>query len=122
MSPVYFAADGLHTFYWVSRPQRSHSRNIAARPEVALTVFDSTQPPDTSLAVYAKATAARVPDAEVATAIATFTARSEKDGSGFWDAARLASSHLALDRAVVTSSACCRDGARTTGSCWTADR
>ena len=102
VSPVYFAADGLQTFYWVSRPERTHSRNIASRPEVALTVFDSTQPPDTGLAVYARATASRVLDAEVPDAIGPFTARSEKDGSGVWDAARLTIAHLALYRAEVT--------------------
>ena len=30
-SPVYFAADGYRDFYWVSRPEAVHSRNIAWR-------------------------------------------------------------------------------------------
>src|SRR5688572_7657100 len=45
-SPVWFAAAGdLSHVLWVSDPQARHSRNIAARPEVSLVIFDSTAPP-----------------------------------------------------------------------------
>jgi hypothetical protein len=101
-SPVYFAADQMRTFYWVSRPESVHSRNIEQRPEVSLVVFDSTQPVGTGIAVYARATAARVPDPEVPTAIATYSRWSEEDGAGVWDAARLGTAGLALYRAEVT--------------------
>ncbi|OWA11834.1 hypothetical protein B9W62_07150 [Streptomyces sp. CS113] len=40
-SPVFVAADGPHRVLWVSSPDSRHSRNIAARPEVAITVYDS---------------------------------------------------------------------------------
>ena len=33
-SPVYDAPDGYSQFYWVSSPEATHSRNIAARAEV----------------------------------------------------------------------------------------
>lgn len=59
-TPVFFAADGTHRLLWVSAPESRHSRNIAVRPEVALTVFDSTVPVGGAEAVYLEATAAAV--------------------------------------------------------------
>src|SRR5688500_12898388 len=44
-SPVYFAADDLIDFYWVSSPEARHSLNLAVRPAVSLVVFDSTVRP-----------------------------------------------------------------------------
>jgi nitroimidazol reductase NimA-like FMN-containing flavoprotein (pyridoxamine 5'-phosphate oxidase superfamily) len=41
-SPVWFAHEGYRDFLWVSRPGARHSRNLAARPELALVIFDST--------------------------------------------------------------------------------
>jgi Pyridoxamine 5'-phosphate oxidase len=41
VSPVYFAAEGYREFYWISSPEVTHSRNLAARPEVSIVVFDS---------------------------------------------------------------------------------
>jgi uncharacterized protein YhbP (UPF0306 family) len=101
-SPVYFAADGLTTFWWVSSPASTHSRNIAARADVALTVFDSTQAVGTGLGVYAPAIARRVDDADVSRQVQTYSDRSVTDGAGAWDHRRLADSGLALYRADVT--------------------
>lgn len=102
VSPVYFAADGLTTFWWVSATGSTHSRNIAERPAVALTVFDSTQAVGTGLGVYARAVARRVGDADVAEQVRTYAARSVADGAGSWDAQRLEDSGLALYRADAT--------------------
>ena len=33
-SPVYFASEDYTEFYWVSSPEVTHSRNLAARSEV----------------------------------------------------------------------------------------
>jgi nitroimidazol reductase NimA-like FMN-containing flavoprotein (pyridoxamine 5'-phosphate oxidase superfamily) len=63
-SPVWFATDGYDDLYWISAPDARHSRNIAARAEVGIVVFDSTAPPATRQAVYLEATAERVDDAE----------------------------------------------------------
>jgi hypothetical protein len=30
VSPVFFAADGYHDLYWISSPEATHSRNLAA--------------------------------------------------------------------------------------------
>ena len=35
VSPVYYAPEGYAGFYWVSSPEATHSRNIAAHPEEA---------------------------------------------------------------------------------------
>ncbi|MFH8280700.1 pyridoxamine 5'-phosphate oxidase family protein [Streptomyces sp. NPDC018322] len=43
-SPVFFAADGQHRVVWVSSPDSRHSRNTAARPEVAIAAFDTAAP------------------------------------------------------------------------------
>lgn len=61
-SPVYFAADRYRDFYWISSPETIHSRNIAARPEVAIVVFDSQRVPGTGEAVYMTAIAERYDD------------------------------------------------------------
>jgi uncharacterized protein YhbP (UPF0306 family) len=56
-TPVYFAAGDERHLYWVSSPETRHSRNIAMRPEVAITIFDSGVPVGAGEAVYAEATA-----------------------------------------------------------------
>ncbi|MEU9844396.1 pyridoxamine 5'-phosphate oxidase family protein [Actinomadura sp. NPDC048032] len=62
LSPVYFTHAGYRTFYWVSSPDARHSGNIAARPEVALVVYDSNVEIGQGRAVYVDAVASVVPD------------------------------------------------------------
>jgi uncharacterized protein YhbP (UPF0306 family) len=64
VTPVFFAARDHARLYWVSSPQSRHSRNIEARPEVAITVFDSTVAVGEAEAVYLVADAAAVRGAE----------------------------------------------------------
>lgn len=68
VSPVWFSMVDHEDVYWLSSPGAHHSRNIADRPEVSLVVFDSRADPHTGQAVYLEATAARVPDEELAEA------------------------------------------------------
>jgi nitroimidazol reductase NimA-like FMN-containing flavoprotein (pyridoxamine 5'-phosphate oxidase superfamily) len=42
VSPLFFAQLGPNRLCWVSSPDARHSRNIAHRSEIAITVFDST--------------------------------------------------------------------------------
>jgi nitroimidazol reductase NimA-like FMN-containing flavoprotein (pyridoxamine 5'-phosphate oxidase superfamily) len=42
-SPVWFAHEGYGEFFWVSRPDTRHSRNLVTRPSVAIVIFDSTR-------------------------------------------------------------------------------
>lgn len=52
-SPVCFAAAGMQAFYWVSRLDARHSRNLREREDVSLVVFDSTVEPYHGRALYA---------------------------------------------------------------------
>ncbi len=82
-SPVWFAIDGYDDLYWISRPDAWHSRNIAARPDIAIVVFDSTNPPATRQAVYMRATAERVNDPNsIAHGVAVFSRYSVAQGLG----------------------------------------
>jgi nitroimidazol reductase NimA-like FMN-containing flavoprotein (pyridoxamine 5'-phosphate oxidase superfamily) len=56
-SPVWFATEDDQVFYWISDPNARHSRNIAARPEIAIVIFDSTVTPGDAEAVYMEARA-----------------------------------------------------------------
>jgi pyridoxine/pyridoxamine 5'-phosphate oxidase len=56
-SPVWFATEDQRTFYWISDPNARHSRNIAARPEIAIVIFDSSVTPGDASAVYMEARA-----------------------------------------------------------------
>jgi len=56
-SPVWFAHRDYREFFWVSRPDARHSRNLAERPELAIVIFDSTVVPLEGEAVYMTATA-----------------------------------------------------------------
>jgi nitroimidazol reductase NimA-like FMN-containing flavoprotein (pyridoxamine 5'-phosphate oxidase superfamily) len=61
VSPVYVTWDGSDDFYWVSSPAATHSRNVAERPAVSGVVFDSSQPPARTAAVYLTGAAREVP-------------------------------------------------------------
>ena len=56
-TPVYFAAAGEREYYWVSATDARHTRNLVARPQVSVVVFDSTVEPFHGRAVYAEAEA-----------------------------------------------------------------
>src|SRR5690349_9761419 len=85
-SPVWFASRDHRTFWWVSRPGAVHSRNIAARPEVAAVVFDSTVVPGTAQAVYLRATAAQADDPD---GIDVFSRAAVADGLPAWTMAHV---------------------------------
>ncbi|MFI0480325.1 pyridoxamine 5'-phosphate oxidase family protein [Actinomadura sp. 9N215] len=65
LSPVYFTHSGYLTFFWVSSPSARHSRNIGARPSVALAIYDSTAEIGHGRCAYIDATASVVPDDEL---------------------------------------------------------
>lgn len=56
-SPVWFAHAAYREFFWVSSPEATHSRNIDARPEVGIVIFDSQVPIGTGQGIYMVATA-----------------------------------------------------------------
>jgi nitroimidazol reductase NimA-like FMN-containing flavoprotein (pyridoxamine 5'-phosphate oxidase superfamily) len=84
-SPVYFAHIGFAEFFWVSSPEVTHSRNIAVRPEVGISVFDSHAAVGTGQGVYMSAVAELLEDsAETARGIEAFSRRSVRHGGPEW--------------------------------------
>jgi nitroimidazol reductase NimA-like FMN-containing flavoprotein (pyridoxamine 5'-phosphate oxidase superfamily) len=85
-SPVYFAHSSYREFVWVSKPGARHSRNIEARADVSIVIFDSTVPIGTGRAVYTSATAQEVGPEGRSEALETFTRRSLSHGGREWTA------------------------------------
>lgn len=81
-TPVWFAADGLDRLYWLSWPGSRHSVLIERRPEIALTVFDSTVVPNTGTAFYATAHARQCTEQELAKALPIYNRRSLAEDIG----------------------------------------
>ena len=82
VSPVWFAPHAYDEFFWVSSPDTRHSRNLAGRPDIAITMFDSTVPVGGAAAVYMTGRAAQVDEAELERGFAVFTQRLERDSLG----------------------------------------
>ena len=83
-SPVWFAHDEYARFVWVSKPDARHSRNLAARPEAGIVIFDSTVPMGTGQAVYVEATVELLEGEGEASGIEVFSARSQANGGPAW--------------------------------------
>jgi nitroimidazol reductase NimA-like FMN-containing flavoprotein (pyridoxamine 5'-phosphate oxidase superfamily) len=84
VSPVYYAAAGYTEFYWVSSPEARHSRNLTARPDVGIVVFDSQAPIGTGQGVYMSAVAEELTGAELERGVDVFSARSQVHGARAW--------------------------------------
>lgn len=104
-TPVYFAHIGCTEFFWVSSPDVTHSRNIAARPEVAIAIFDSRAAIGTGQGVYMSAVAGLAGEEGVtARGIEAFSRRSVSHGGGAWTSADVRpEAGLRLYRAVADS-------------------
>ncbi len=83
-SPVWYAPVGDAGFLWVSDPEARHSRNIAARPEVAIVIFDSTVPVGGAEALYCDAVAEQLSGPALDEGIAAFSQHSEAGGAEAW--------------------------------------
>jgi nitroimidazol reductase NimA-like FMN-containing flavoprotein (pyridoxamine 5'-phosphate oxidase superfamily) len=81
VSPVWYAPDGYREFLWVSSPEARHSRNLAARPQLAIVIFDSHVAGGWK-ALYMSALAEQLDDVE--DAIAIFSRRGEAQGLRAW--------------------------------------
>ena len=104
VSPVWYAPAGEDELLWVSSPETRHSRNIAARPQVAIVIIDSTVPVGGAEALYLEAEAGLVPEPEVEQAIATFSERAQAGGAGVWTTANVSAPvRLRLYRARITA-------------------
>jgi hypothetical protein len=80
ISPVFFAAAAYREFFWISSPEVTHSRNIAARREVSIVVFDSRVPAGTGQGVYMSAKAETLAGAELERGLAVYPGSAERGG------------------------------------------
>jgi hypothetical protein len=85
-TPVYYAVAGYREFYWVSSPKATHSRNIAARPEVSIVVFNSQVPIGAGQGVYMSAVAEEMTSDDLERGIDIFSRRSLMHGGRAWSA------------------------------------
>ena len=83
VSPVWYAPAQYREFFWVSRPQARHSRNLATRPQLAIVIFDSHHPGGWH-AVYMSAVAEEVVGVDVDEGIEIFSRRSEAQELRAW--------------------------------------
>ena len=84
VSPVWFASEDYKHFHWVSSSEARHSANVAARPEVAIAIFDSTVPVGGAQAVYMSGLAEELTGAELERGIEVFGRLSEADVGRRW--------------------------------------
>jgi uncharacterized protein YhbP (UPF0306 family) len=83
-SPVWYAHAGYAEFLWVSRPDARHSRNLAARPQLGIVIFDSSVGVGAAQAVYLEAVAEELSGDDRDRAIALYSRRSESNGAPKW--------------------------------------
>jgi uncharacterized protein YhbP (UPF0306 family) len=85
VTPVWFASEDYRSFHWVSSPETRHSRNVAARPEVAIAIFDSTVPVGSAQAVYMAGAAEELTGGKLEGGIEVFGRLSEADVGRRWE-------------------------------------
>jgi pyridoxine/pyridoxamine 5'-phosphate oxidase len=103
-TPVWYAHAAYTEFLWVSEPTARHSRNLAARPEVGIVIFDSTVPVGGAEAVYVEAIATELAGADQERGIEIFSRRSTEGGARAWALAEVRPpAPLRLYRAVATA-------------------
>ena len=76
-SPVWYAHEDYVRFVWVSRPEARHSRNLAARSQAGIVIFDSSVRMGQGQAVYVEATVEELASDQDERWIEVFSARSE---------------------------------------------
>ena len=84
VSPVWYASADYREFFWASNPEAAHSRNIAARPQVGIVIFDSQVPSGTGQGVYMSAVAETVSGADLDRGIDVFSLESLAQGTRAW--------------------------------------
>jgi hypothetical protein len=101
-SPVFYATRDALDFYWISAPEATHSRNLAARPQVSIVVFDSTAPAGSGQAVYMAATAGQVAEGDLAAGLEVYPGPAARGGRPMRSEQLLAPAAYRLYRASVT--------------------
>jgi uncharacterized protein YhbP (UPF0306 family) len=80
VTPVWYAQSDHRRFIWVSSPDRRHSRNVAARAEVSIVIFDSSVAVGSARAVYMAAHAEELSGAELELDVALFDRAGQAQG------------------------------------------
>ncbi|HEV7720331.1 MAG TPA: pyridoxamine 5'-phosphate oxidase family protein [Iamia sp.] len=102
-TPVYFAPVDDRELVWVSSPEARHSRNIAARPDVGIVVFDSQVPINRGQAVYMEAEAEVVPAGALDRCLDGFSRSCQHRGGLSWSTEDVGpTARLRLYRAIVS--------------------
>jgi nitroimidazol reductase NimA-like FMN-containing flavoprotein (pyridoxamine 5'-phosphate oxidase superfamily) len=84
VTPVWFASEDYRHFHWLSSQDAQHSRNLAARPEVAIAIFDSTAGQGAQEAVYMSGRAEELTGDELERGIGLFDRISQRDIAREW--------------------------------------
>ena len=84
VSPVWYAPASYRELLWVSRPEARHSRNIVARPQVGIVIFDSHAPVGGGQGVYMSALAEEAGAVDLARRMEVFSRRSRDQGARAW--------------------------------------
>jgi Pyridoxamine 5'-phosphate oxidase len=84
VSPVYYAPSGYSELHWVSSPEAQHSRNLAARPDLSIVVFDSRAPVGEGQGVYMSAVAELLTGPDLERGIEIFSRVSVSHGAKAW--------------------------------------
>jgi uncharacterized protein YhbP (UPF0306 family) len=83
-SPVYYAPVAYREFFWVSRPEARHSRNLEVRPQLGIVIFDSSVAIGTGRGVYMSAVAEQLAGTELEEGSEIFSHRSLAHGGHAW--------------------------------------
>ena len=101
-SPVQYATEDRREFFWVSRPEATHSQNLRERPVLAIVIFDSTVAGENRQAVYMSAVGREVPLGE-SEGLEVFSRRSIENGDEEWTAEQVSPpSELRLFNASIS--------------------
>jgi nitroimidazol reductase NimA-like FMN-containing flavoprotein (pyridoxamine 5'-phosphate oxidase superfamily) len=100
-SPVQYATEDRREFFWVSRPEATHSQNLRERPVLGIVIFDSHIPGEERQAVYMSAVGRELPPESEG--LEVFSRRSIANGDPEWTAERVSPpAELRLFGASVT--------------------
>ena len=80
VTPVWYAQSDYRRFIWVSSPDRRHSRNVSARPDVSIVIFDSQVAVGSARAVYLSAGAEELSGADLDRDLAVFDSAGRAQG------------------------------------------
>jgi uncharacterized protein YhbP (UPF0306 family) len=84
VSPVWFASEDYLNFHWVSSPDAKHSQNLAARPDVAIAIFNSSVPVGGAQSVYMKGVADELTGVDLERGLEIFDRVSQEDIGSDW--------------------------------------